>query len=117
MALVQNELTVVDRVVGNREPLGATLTNLAFVPLNLTGKTITFRMILISDGSVKVNDASAALDDATNGEVSYTPAAIDVDTAGLYACYFTDDDTIDRLFPYDGANLQLNLMAETARAQ
>ena len=117
MALIGNTLCTVDRVVGNREPLGATLTDIDGAALNLTGKTITFRMVLMLDGSVKVNDASAALDVAASGQVSYTPAAIDVDTAGLYACYFTDDDTIDRLFPYDGANFQLNLMAETARAQ
>ncbi len=116
MALTGNTICTVDRVVGNREPIGATLTDIDGEALNLTAKTITFRMILISDGSVKVDDASAALDVAANGEVSYTPAAIDVDTAGLYACYFTDDDTIDRLFPYDGANFQLNLLAEKDRA-
>ena len=66
---------------------------------------------------MKINSVSAALDNASSGQVSYSPSSGDMDTAGLYACYFIDDDTVDRLFPYDGANFQLNLMAETARAQ
>lgn len=117
MPLAANTLKVVDRVVGNLELIGATLQDINEVALNLTGKTILFRMVLISDGSVKVNNQSASLDVAASGQVSYSPVTADMNTAGLYACYWIDDDTVDRLFPYDGANFQLNLLAETARAQ
>lgn len=116
MALTGNTLCTVGRVVGNLEPIGATLTDIDGVKLNLSGKTILFRMVLISDGTVKINSVSATIDTAADGEVSYSPASGDMDTAGLYAMYFIDDDTVDRLWPYDGANFQLNLKAETARA-
>ena len=118
MPLAANVLEVVDRVVGNLEPIGATLTDIDGAALNLTGKTILFRMVLIvSPNTVVINNKSAALDVAASGQVSYSPTGTEMDTAGQYACYFIDGDTVDRLFPYDGANFQLNLMAETARAQ
>jgi hypothetical protein len=112
----QNEREVMRRVLGNREAIGATLTDNAGTALNLTGLTIVFRMVLL-DGSaagiVTVNNAAATLDVAASGKVSYTPAAIDVDTVGLYACYFIHDTTIDRLFPYDGARFLMRIVAET----
>lgn len=118
MPLAANVLETVDRVVGNLEPIGAALKDIDGAALNLTGKTILFRMVLIaSPNTVVINNKAATLDVAASGEVSYSPSSGDMDTAGLYACYFIDDDIIDRLFPYDGANFQLNLMAETARAQ
>lgn len=115
MALTGNTLCTVNRVVGNLEPIGAALKDIDGTDLDLTGKTIKFRMVLISDGTVKINSASATLDTASTGLVSYSPSSGDMDTAGLYACYFVDDDTVDRLFPYDGANFQLNLVAEKDR--
>ena len=117
MALTGNTLCTVDRVLGNLEPIGAALKDIDGAQIDVTGLTILFRMILISDGSVKINNAAGAIDTALTGLVSYTPSGTDMDTAGRYACYFIDDATIDRLFPYDGANFQLNLMAEKDRAQ
>ena len=114
----QNESVKIRRVLGNREAIGATLKDNNGNALNLTGLTIVFRMIHATGSSkntVKVNNAAATIDDAATGKVSYTPAAIDVDTAGLFACYFVDDDTIDRKFPYDGAKLLLEIVAETQR--
>ena len=113
-----NSSVKIRRVVGNREAIGATLLDNNGNALNLTGKSIKFRMVHetgSSKGTVKVNNATATIDTAASGQVSYTPDAADVDTAGLFACYFIDDDTIDRLFPYDGANLLLEIVAETSR--
>jgi hypothetical protein len=57
-------------------------------------ETVAFRMVLISDGTVKVNNSAAAVvsrGDAltlTPAQVRYDWAAADVDTAGEYAAWF-----------------------------
>lgn len=114
----ENETVKIRRVIGNREAIGATLKDNNGAALNLAGKTIVFRMVHATGASkntVKVNNAAATLDDAATGKVSYTPEAVDVDTAGLFACYFVDDAAIDRKFPYDGAKLLLEIVGETQR--
>lgn len=114
----KNPTRHITRVLGNRESIGATLCDNNGTALNLAGKTIVFRMIHATGASkntVKVNNAAATLDDAATGKVSYTPEATDVDTAGLFACYFVDDAAIDRRFPYDGATLLLEIVGETQR--
>lgn len=117
MGLTKNILCTVDRVVGNLEPIGAALKDIDGGVIDVTGLTIRFRMVLIAlPNTVKIDSVLATIDTASTGLVSYSPSSGDMDTAGLYACYFIDDDTIDRLFPYDGANFQLNLIKETARA-
>lgn len=112
----QNERVVIERVVGNREAIGATLLDNNGTAINLTGKMVKFRMVNCKTEAVKVSDQTATLDTAASGKVSYTPTADDVDTAGLYACYFFDDDTIDRLWPYDGAKFLMRIKSETDRS-
>jgi hypothetical protein len=57
-------------------------------------ETVTFRMVLISDGSVKVNNAAATVVTAgslatrTPAQVRYDWAVGDVDTAGEYSAWF-----------------------------
>lgn len=51
-------------------------------PIDLTGASVSFHMV-DSDGSVKVN-TSASIDNAGNGEVSYSWSAGDTDTEGVY---------------------------------
>ena len=56
--------------------------------------TVTFRMILVSDGTVKVNNQAATVvtvgsaTTKTPAQVRYDWAAADVDTAGTYAAWF-----------------------------
>lgn len=69
----------------------------------LTTETITFSMYG-EDGTVKVNNQSGTLvdGDADGGaQVSYSPAAADVDTAGTYYGYFhvTDGSSLVETFP------------------
>lgn len=47
------------------------------------------------------------------GHVTYSPDSADVDTAGLYAMYFTDNASPARKWPYDGAKFRLKIIAET----
>lgn len=108
-----NEPCILRRVVGNREAIGAALKDLSGAAVNVTGRTIVFRMVALSSGTVKVNNAAATLVDAADGEVSYTPSASDVDTAGDYAIYFLDTtETPNKRWPYDGAVWVLRLLSE-----
>lgn len=111
-----NERIPMERVVGNREAIGATILDNNGTAINLTGKTVKFRMVNCKTEAVKVNDQTATLDTAASGKVSYTPVADDVDTAGLYACYFIIDGAIPRRFPYDGAKWLMRIKSETDRS-
>lgn len=111
MAIVVNTTETLERVVGNVEAIGAQLKDITGTVVNLTGRTVTFRMVEISTGAVKVDDSSAALSVAATGKVQYNPSAGDMDTAGTYAMYFNDD--LNRRWPYDGARFLLHLKTET----
>lgn len=52
--------------------------------VDLTGMTVAFRMTIEESNTPKVNDASATIDNAEAGEVSYSWTAGDVNTAGTY---------------------------------
>lgn len=117
MSIERNELETLHRVVGNLEPIPFALKDINGVALNLTGRAVVCRMVLISSGSVKINNAACVLTTAASGEGYYQPITADMDTAGKYAIYFLDDSTPIRRFPYDGARFILNLLAETAQQQ
>ena len=111
-----NQITTLTRVVGNREAIAARLLSNGSSVLDLTGKTVLFRMVGTNGGSTVVTGSTATIDSASLGHVSYTPSASHVATAGTYAIYFidgaTDTATAQVLFPYDGAKLVLNLVPE-----
>jgi hypothetical protein len=111
--IFSNELEVVDRVVGNVEPIGAILQDIDGNVIDLTGESVLFRLIKTSDSSVKVDNSAATIDpDPTTGKVTYNPLATDVDTIGKYAMYFIIDGSPQRRFPYDGAVWVLNIKNE-----
>lgn len=113
MTIARNILHTLRRVVGNREPIAAQLLDANGDAVDLTGRTLYFRMVELSGGTVVVNNVAATVTDAATGLVQYSPAAEDVDTAGVYGCYFIDDNSPSRRWPADGARLQLELLAET----
>ena len=55
---------------------------------NLTGKSVTFTMVNMADGTTKVSAAAATIDDAATGKASYDFVTADADTAGKYAASF-----------------------------
>lgn len=55
--------------------------------IDLTGATVKFQMRLPGSSTLKV-DAAAVVEDADQGEVSYTWAGTDTDTRGLYIAWF-----------------------------
>jgi len=73
------------------------------VAIDLTGKTVSFRMVMAkTPNTVILEGATADIDDATNGKVSYQWQPADVDTAGTYICWFilTDGGATEH-FPSD----------------
>ena len=111
MGIYSHEMEVVDRVVGNLEPLGGTLRDINGLILDLTGKSIFFRMVSLS-GTVKVDSYTCIVTDAEAGKVTYNPIAGHMNTAGKYAMYFVDSENPARRWPYDGATWILNLKEE-----
>lgn len=89
--MITREFTVGDRLVS----LSAKLyrPDGSVVVLG-AAETVAFRMILVSDGTVKVNDQAATIvsrgSTTTNSpaEVRYDWAAADVDTSGEFCCWF-----------------------------
>ena len=110
--IFSNEQLTLSRVVGNLEPIGFTLQNNAGAAINLTGRTVNFRLVNIDTGTAKVTGNACVLTSASTGEGYYQPVTADMDTAGRYAVYFVDDSTPARRWPYDGAKFQLNILAE-----
>lgn len=96
MAAVPSDWEVVRRdslTVGDTaEPYRIQLVN-SNGPIDLTGCTVSFRMVLLSETlEVKIGDESADIDDAANGLVRYDWRDIDVDTADVYAAWFIRED-------------------------
>lgn len=99
------------RVKGNREPLDVVILDNDGAVVDCSGKTFVCRWIDIDAHTVKVNDSACTVTSGAAGEVRYTPAAGDVDTAGLFAVYFIDTSvTPNRWYPYDGARYRVNVV-------
>jgi hypothetical protein len=54
---------------------------------DLSGATITMKMLLMGSTTTKTGAGTWTIDDATNGEAHYTYAAVDVDTPGNWELY------------------------------
>jgi hypothetical protein len=68
--------------------LKSTVATGALAPVDLTGSTVYIAMRNRQTGEAKINEAVCTLVSAPNGQVSYTPSAADVDTAGVYDIEF-----------------------------
>lgn len=81
--------------------LTATLTDSAGAAVNLTGGTVRLNMVTVGGTTRKVDNASVTVVSATAGTVSYSWAAADVDSTGLYFAEFefTNASSLERTFP------------------
>ena len=106
-----NEL-VIERMVGDRlTPISATLIQNGVV-VDLTGKTVAFRMITAA-GAVIVNNVAATIISAANGTVSYTFEAAEVATAGtFYGWWIVTSNSLNDHFPHDGRKLRIVIKSE-----
>ncbi len=85
-------------------------------PYDLTGCTVTFRMVDVSTGTVVIDDESAVVeqvegDATTTGMVRYDWADADVDTAGRFYGAFTITNGGKTLTLPTGKKLIITLMA------
>ncbi len=84
---------------------------------DLTGCTVTFKMLNAATGVTKVAATSATVETATSGTVYYRFAAGDVDTAGIYhASFIATDSTRTDHFPvaHDGLRVLIDSDTQTA---
>lgn len=111
----QNERIILRRVVGSFEAIPGQLLDNQGTAINLSGKTIKCRIVDTDGGSVIVNNQEATIQDAATGKVSYSPSSLEVTALvkGKYACYFYDDDSVDKLYPYDGPRYLLKVVSES----
>lgn len=105
-----NNLITIERMVGDRlTPFSMQLIQ-SGAAVDLTGKTVLFRMEE-KEGTVVVDDASATIDVAASGKVSYAPAEEDVDTPGEYFAWFivVGSGSKRDTYPHDGNKYQIIL--------
>lgn len=75
--------------VGDRNPAASDTVTINGVPVDLTGKTVTFKMRAVGSPTLKVNQAVSTKD--ASGNWTYNWGANDLDTAGKYLVWVTVD--------------------------
>ena len=105
----RNDIAPLVRVKGDLDAIGGTLVDINNKAIDITGQTITFRMV-DAQGVVKVDNQPAVIEDAAAGRVSYTPQAADVDTTGDFTMFFLANGV---RYPYDAAQWTLRITEET----
>lgn len=94
-------------------PASAVLRDANGDKIDLTGVTVDFEMRVANTGAVKVAFSAAIPDGdqtANTGLVTYSWAALDVDTAGLFHAYFRR--TVGGKFihhPHDGPKYEIEI--------
>jgi hypothetical protein len=112
-------LSVIRHPKGDRSPSITDTIKVNNVAFDLTGSTVKFKMRLANSSTLKVNTAAVVVL-ASAGTVRYDWASIDVDTVGIYVCWWevTLPSTKTQVTPefeleiYDhvpGANLYMEL--------
>jgi len=106
-----NELTF-ERMVGDRlTPVSATLTQNGVV-VNLTGKSVVFRMVA-ADNTVIVDNVAATIDSPTAGTVSYTFSASEVaDPGTFFGWWIVTSGGLKDHFPHDGRKYKIVILSE-----
>lgn len=108
------------RVAGDKSAIAATLLDATGAAVDLTNRSIVCRVLGYDPDNeatldvVHVADQAATLDNAAAGQVSYTPAAGELNAAGCYAVYFLEiiaGAVVDR-WPGDGPRWVLRLVEE-----
>lgn len=74
--------------VGDRNPSITENITVDGVAFDLTSSTVVFKMRAVGSTTLKVNAAATIVAPATNGNVRYDWAALDVDTAGTYLVWW-----------------------------
>jgi len=109
-----NNEILFERMVGDRlTPITATLMQNGVV-VDLTGKTVAFRMVK-ADNTVVVDSVAATVVSATAGTVSYSFLAAHVTTAGTYyGWWIVTSGGLSDHYPHDGRKYKIVLINEDA---
>jgi len=89
-------------------------------PVDLTGKTVRFKMLNRGDDSVTIalTATGVTISDAAAGEVEYDFAAAGVLAAGKYRGFFVVDDAGETdHFPPEVNGLEINIDSDTESAE
>ena len=98
-----------------RPAIAANLTDANAAAVNLTGATVKFSMRVEPAGTVKVNAATATIDDAEAGQVSYNWTASDTNTADDYEAEFQVTFAGGAVQTFPGRNwIAVNVIADVA---
>lgn len=109
-----NNEILFERMVGDRlTPITATLMQNG-AALDLTGKSVAFRMVA-ADNTVVIDSLAATVITATAGTVSYSFLAAHVADAGTYyGWWIVTSGGVNDHYPHDGRKYKIVLISEDA---
>lgn len=110
MTVYRNPIQVIERTIGNLEPIGITIQDIDGTAINLSTGSPSWSVELYDSDGAEVGTArSGTIVAAAAGELSFVPVSDDVASARRLYIYAIDDSSPSRRFPYDGGRLQLNV--------
>jgi len=114
----RNPLTIIERVIGDREPFALQLSRNDGTPLDLSSaSSVVIRAVKLIDSSVLIDSVAATIVAAATGSISYSmsaPEAALVTAESEYALYVlvTFPGVQPARFPYDGARFVIHFKTE-----